>query len=411
MFKFIHLAWRNIWRNKRRSLITITAIAFAILMIAVTRSLQYGTYDVMESMAVSLYNGDLQIHRAGFQKEQSLTYFLADDEVDWEELVKKHPQLTGYCRRVTGFGLVSSDSGSVGAIIIGIEPDRETELTKFAGMVRAGDKLSASDDHQVLIGTTMARNLSINPGDSLVVLTQGYQNQMGADRYLVKGLVGVGQAELNRSLMIMPLQNAQDLFSLYGGVTQVVFRIKDFRRASEVAATLRAELRDDQYEILSWEKLMPELRQIIIVDNISGAIYLSFILIVVGIEIFNATMMGIVERSREFGVMQSIGMKPGQISVLLFLESMFKILLALVAGFLITWITISLLKNTSIPLPQDIKEAYSNYGFNLVDMRFSGRALIYLQPLIAVTAIGVLSFVLPLVKAHRLTPVKALHKT
>ena len=109
MRKLLTLAWRNIWRNKRRSLITISAIAFAILVVATTRSMQYGTYDSMEYMAVSLYNCEVQVHRNGFQHERSVDYFLAQDEKDWQALVETRPQYTAFSRRLTSFGLVSSD--------------------------------------------------------------------------------------------------------------------------------------------------------------------------------------------------------------------------------------------------------------------------------------------------------------
>jgi len=404
------LAWRNVWRNRRRSVITIAAIAFAILMVAITRSLQYGTYDTMESMAVSLYNGELQIHRRGFQKDQTLTNFMAMDELDWQALLRQHPALTGFSRRLRGFGLVSSDSSSAGALIVGIEPEREARLTLFSKMVGTGERLVPQDDHQVLIGATLAKNLQVEVGDSVVVLAQGYRNQLGADVYRIQGFVNAGQAELDRGLMIMPLHNAQDLYSLPEGITEVVFRTTDLRKAGAVSGQIAESLDAELYEVLSWEELMPELQQIIIVDNASGAIYLAFILLVVGIEIFNATMMSILERTREFGVMQAVGMKPVQISALLFLESMLKVGVALVLGLAISLIVISYLTQTAIPLPPDLQEAYASYGFVVEDIKFSGRSRVYFEPLISVAIIGVVAFIFPFIKAARLSPVAAFRK-
>ena len=147
---------------------------------------------------------------------------------------------------ITGFGLVSSDSSSAGALIVGIEPGRECEITQFVTLVKEGDRLAPGDDRRVLLGVTLARNLQVGVGDTVVVLTQGYRNQMGADTYLVKGTVGMGNAELERGLLIMPLHNAQELFSLYDGITQVVVSTTDFRKANSRAKRLMALLADQR---------------------------------------------------------------------------------------------------------------------------------------------------------------------
>jgi len=411
MTKFIRLAWRNIWRHKRRSLITISAIAFAVLIIAITRSLQYGTYDTMESMAVRLYTGEIQLHRTGYQKEQTLTYHLDQQALDWHKVLQAHPELRQFSRRVTGFGLVSADSASTGALIVGIEPEKETSITQFANLVVSGEKLQRSDDHLVLLGTLLGKILQADVGDTVVVLTQGYQNQMGADTYVVKGLLRAGQSELDRSLMIMPLSNAQELFSLPDGVTQVVFSSKDFRQAPELTRRLRKTLDGGQYEVLSWEDLLPELKQIIIIDNVSGAIYLAFILVVVGIEIFNATMLSVVERTREFGIMQAVGVKPHQIGGLIFLESSCKVVLALTAGLAFSLVVISILSRHPIPMPKDVVEAYAGYGFVFENMTFSAHARVYVEPLISIALISSVALLFPILKTMRLSPVEAFRKT
>lgn len=411
MRKFIKLAWRNIWRNRRRTLITISAVAFAILLTAVTRSLQYGTYDTMESLAVRLYHGEIQIQHPKFHDERTLNYFMQEDAFDWQKLVQDTPEITAYARRVTGFGLASSDSGSTGALIVGIEPEREREVSRFSVALQSGERLQRSDDRHVLIGRTLAKNLQLAIGDTCVVLTQGYRNQLGADKYVVKGTVSVGQAELDRTLLIMPLKNAQDLFSLENRITQAVFRTTDFRQAETLAQSLARRFSEQNLAVLAWPELLPELQQIITVDNVSGAIYLGFILIVVGIEIFNATMMNVIERTREFGVMQSIGMKPRQISGLILLESVQKVTIALTAGVLIAVAAVYVLAQYHIPLPADMVEAYADYGFVIDELKFIQQPRVYSEPIIAITLIALLAVIFPLIKTSRLSPVEAFRKT
>jgi len=410
MSRFIQLAWRNIGRNKRRSLITISAVSFAVVMVALTRSLQYGTYDVVESLAVQLFNGEIQIQRRGFQEEQALAYFLSQDQVDWDGLVRSVPEIAYYTRRITGFGLVSSDSSSAGALIVGIEPEREARITKFSTLVRKGRRLARADRKKVLLGETLAKNLQVDIGDTVVVLTQGYRNQLGADVYALKGIVRVGHAQLDRALMVMPLRDAQELFSLDSGVTQVVFSTVDFRKAPDITRRIEEHLPNSELEALSWHELMPELKQIIVVDNVSGAIYLGFILIVVGIEIFNATMMNIIERTREFGVLQAMGMKPYQISGLIFMESFIKVSIALILGLILSFVVVSILSRFSIPLPAELREAYASYGFVIEDIKFSDRVQVYIEPLVSIAIIAVLALLLPMLKTARLSPVEAFRK-
>ncbi len=408
--RLIKLSWRNVWRNRRRSLITIAAISFSIVIVALMRSLQYGTYDAMESLAVSLFHGEIQIQRQGFQEEQTLEYAFDGNAHDWHGLVHLYPEITAVSQRVTGFGLVSSDSSSAGALLVGIEPEYESKITRFSTMLAAGETLQTRDDHQVLLGASLAKNLRVDVGDTISVLTQGYHNELGADLYRIKGLLKLGNAELDRSLLVMTLENAQEIFSLYNQITQVVLHTNDFRKANAVANKIAQNL-DAQYAVLPWEKLMPELKQIILLDNISGAIYLVFLLLVVGFEIFNTTMMSLMERIREFGLLQSLGMKPVQIGNHLLMESLIKIFLALIMGLFVAMVLVSILSHHPIPLSEKIREGYASYGLVIENMKFSTKSRIYLEPVVAITLIALMAIIYPIIKTIKLTPVEALRKT
>ena len=410
MRKFIKIAWRNIWRNRRRSLITMAAIVFAVLISGITRSLQYGTYDALESYAVRLLVGELQIQRAGFQDKQTLAYAFPEDVFDWDDLLQQYPYLVTYAKRITGFGLVGSEVTSAGAMILGVQPDREIQVTHFMKQLAAGEPLEPGDDRLVLLGKTLAKNLQVGIGDTVVVLTQGYHNELGADSYVVKGLVRSGNIDLDRALMVMPLHNAQELFFLGNRITQVVFLTRDFRRADGFARQMNLTSNGLDFVCLSWEKLMPELVQLIAWDNVSGAIFLVFLLIIVGFEILNTTLMAIMERVREFGILQAIGVKPRQLGLMLLLETGFKITMALMTGLLLTFVVIQIVKNYPIPLSGELKKMMEAWGF-LTDFYFTSKPRVYLEPLIAVALISVLSILYPIRVATRLIPVEALRRT
>lgn len=411
MTKLLKLAWRDIWRNRRRSLLTMGAIVFAVVIISLANSVQYGTYDAMEELVVRVYTSDLQVHRAGFQEERTLSYSMEENEQDWARCFDDYPWVEAVSKRLTGFGLASSDSTSAGALIVGIEPENERAISTFANTPAQGQALSSEDRQSVLLGATLARNLNVTVGDSVVVLTQGYRNVMGADLYRVKGLVRTGSPDVDRAMMIMPLADAQYLFSMEGRFTEVVLRTNNFRRAESYASALRADLGEERYEVMPWRAMMPELQQMRALDDAGNYIFYVFLVLLIGFEIFNTTTMSMMERVREFGVMMSIGMKPRQISLLVTLELMMKVLLALAAGFVIMAVALAFLKDNPIPVTGELQQFYEEWGFTVEGISFSARPVIFLFPMLSVATVALLSMIYPILRMRRFSPVQALRTT
>ena len=411
MTKLLKLAWRDIWRNRRRSLLTMGAIVFAVVIISLANSVQYGTYDAMEELVVRVYTSDLQVHRAGFQEERTLSYSMEENEQDWATCFDDYPWVEAVSKRLTGFGLASSDSTSAGALIVGIEPENERAISTFANNPAEGQALSSEDRQSVLLGATLARNLNVAVGDSVVVLTQGYRNVMGADLYRVKGLVRTGSPDVDRAMMIMPLADAQYLFSMEGRFTEVVLRTSNFRRAEAYASAVRADLGEERYEVMPWRAMMPELQQMRALDDAGNYIFYVFLVLLIGFEIFNTTTMSMMERVREFGVMMSIGMKPRQISLLVTLELMMKVLLALAAGFVIMAVALAFLKDNPIPVTGELQQFYEEWGFTVEGISFSARPVIFLFPMLSVATVALLSMISPILRMRRFSPVQALRTT
>ena len=408
MSKWIKLAWRDIWRNRRRTLLTMSAIVFSCLLIGLANSVQYGTYDAMEELSVKLFPGEIQIHRAGYHDEQSFENSLQDAEYDWGSLTGSHPWLTDATRRITGFGLVSSDSSSAGSMIVGIEPDNEKRITTFSQNVIAGDVLTPEDRQNVLVGYGLAENLGLGVGDSIVVLTQGYQNAMGADIYRIKGLTRVGTPELDRGLIILPFPDAAYLFNMEGRFTELILKTSNFRNATDYAALLKTTFPEAQYEVMPWIEMLEDIQQTRALDDAGNMIFYMFLVLLIGFEIFNTTMMSVMERVREFGVMMSIGMKHGQISLIIILGLLIKVMLSLLLGMFITWIIVFFLKENPIPLSDDMMQMYEDLGFAIEGISFSARPVVFLFPFVSVSLVALLSMIYPVVKMRTFSPVDAL---
>lgn len=403
------LAWRNVWRNRRRSLITMSAVVFSVLLIAITRSLQYGSYDAMESQAVRLFTGEIQVQRAGYRDEQTFEYAL-DGEDAWQEAVSAAPFVTGAARRLTGFGLASSESSSAGVLVVGVEPALEASVTDFSDRLEDGAPLDAGSHGEALLGRVLARNLGVALGDTVIVLTQGLHNQMGAEAFRIRGLLKTGSLEMDRSTMVITLPSAQLLFSMEGRFTEVVLATEDFRRAADYARRIEHSLPGDGIRVYDWDTLMPELRQMILLDNVSGAIMLAFLLVLVGFEIFNTTTMAVLEREREFGVLQALGMRPGHLARLVATELAFKIALALAVAMTACGLLLWYLEGHPIPLSDDLARMYEEYGFSVDTLVFSTRPAVFFEPVLSVAGIALLSAVYPVVRVLRLETVVALRR-
>lgn len=406
----VKLAWRNVWRNRRRSLLTISAIVFSTIIITLASSLQAGTYEAAESNAIGFMTGEIQVHYAGYNDEPSLTHSIDLSTLAVDQVSKELAWVNNQSKRLIGFGLISSDSSSAGAMVIGIEPENEREVSAFARAPVQGEYLSSSDHQQILIGRTLASNLRVSVGDTIAVLTQGYRSVMGADLYRVKGLIDSGSLDIDRSTMIMRLAEAQDLFAMPGRITHLVLRTDDPYDAPSHAAQIKESLSEAEVEVMTWEELMPELAQTKALDDAGNYVFYTFLLLLIGFEIFNTTTMSVMERIREFGIMQSIGMKPYTLSVLVFLELSIKVIASLViSALLITGLFIAL-KDVTIPLPEEAMELYRSFGFMFEGIKFSMRADVFVFPFVSVYLVSLFASLYPSLKVFGYSPVSAMRK-
>ena len=406
MPKLLTLAWRDVWRHRRRTFLTMGAILFAVVLISVASSMQTGTYEAMENLVVRLHTSDLQIQHAGFHKERMLEYSLEEGALDVEALKAQHPWITTATRRLTGFGLVSSDSASAGVMIAGIEPDTEPLVSNLLSNVST--PLVSGHPQDVLLGSMLANNLGLSPGDSVVVLTQGYHNVMGADIYVVRGLVRTGTPEIDRSMMVMSLTAAQELLSMPGRYTELVLRTDRHDRARQHAETVQGSLTDSSYVALPWQTLMPDMDQMRRLDDASNYIFYTFLLLLIGFEIFNTTAMSMMERVREFGVMMAMGLKPSQISGLVAMELALKTLMGVGAGLVVASMLIAIVGQEPIALSERMTEMYEDFGFLVDGFYFTSKPSIYTFPVVSVLVMSLVSMLFPVFKMRRYSPVHAL---
>jgi len=332
------MAWRNIWRNTRRTILTICAIAFASLLLVFMLSFQFGSYETMINTSVKIQTGHLQIQAQEFQEKKNIRQ-VVPVPAKIAEILKTIPNIAAYTFRCQAFSLVSSNERTYGIAVTGLDPDREADVSRLKSLIREGDFLAAEDTDQALIGRLLAQNLRVKLGDELTVLGQGRDGSIAATVVQVKGIFSSGISDFDRAAIHIPLKTFQEVYSMQGAVHEVVVIADSLRNIDGIKTRVETGLLSLHLKkplmVLDWDALMPGLRQSIEMDLISGLIFYLLLVLVVAFSILNTFLMAIFERTREFGVLMAIGTAPGRLTKVLLIESMTMTLIGIVTGIIV----------------------------------------------------------------------------
>ncbi len=333
----VKMAWRNLWRNTRRTVLTIAAIAFACLLLVFMLSWQFGTYDVMINTAVGIHSGHLQVQAKGYNDKQAV-YQVVPDPASVSAAVAGVPQVTAHTLRAKAFAMASSARRTYGAMAVGIAPASEAAVSTLAKLIFEGEFLAKTDTDQALAGRLLAQNLKIGLGEELVLLGQGRDGSVAATVVKIKGIINSGQDVFDRSTVLIPLGLFQESFAMQGTVHEVVLRCRSLQDVAPVKLQLQdklaAQIKSDTLVVLDWTELMPGLLESIKLDLVSGFIFYFILIIVVAFSILNTFLMSVFERTREFGVMLAMGTTPGRLTRILLFESSSMTLIGILIGAL-----------------------------------------------------------------------------
>ncbi len=332
------MAWRNIWRNPRRSILTIAAIAFASLLLVFMLSWQFGSYATMIDAVVKVQTGHLQIQAKGYNEERETRQVVPDPELITSRF-DQIPGIAAWTWRGQAFALAASEKRTYGALVTGIDPAREASVSRIRDFVREGDFLDGSDPYTALVGSLLAGNLKVGLGDEITLLGQGRDGSTAATVVMVKGIFNSGQDELDRNALYMTLPAFQETFTMGKAVHEIVILADDLEDIPQIRATLRKDIaavgESDALVVLTWSELMPGVLQSIKIDLVSGFIFYLILIVIIAFSILNTFLMVLFERTREFGVLLALGTTPGRLSRLLLIESTAMTLLGVVIGIVL----------------------------------------------------------------------------
>lgn len=400
----LKLAWRSIWRNWRRSLITILAVFFATLLSIAMRGMQIGIYEVNIKNAVEMFSGYLQVQRNGFQDNQTLSRSFKDsDEI--KNALKANDHVTGFSPRIYANGLIGRNKGnSFGAAIFGVDPVQELRVSKLHEKIKDGKFLNKDSIYQVVVGYKLLKNLDLEIGDEVVILSSGFDGSTGNYKYRIVGTSRFGNTEMDAMSIFMRLDAAKELLTMNDRYSVYTVSIDDMKNLQETQNELKSAIKDTSLTVLNWEEIMPSLKQSIEFDNVSGIVYLGFLVIIVAFGILNTVVMSITERFREFGVMLALGTKNIKLTIIVFFETIFMTLIGVLAGNIVGYILNYCMMKNPIDLSGDMAEMYEQFGF-LPQLHSTVAPEIFISTSISIFVIALLVYIYP---AYRLSKLEAL---
>lgn len=398
------IAWRNIWRVRNRTFITLFAIAISLVFAIVMRGMQLGSYDLMMKNAVENYSGYIQIHKNGYWNDKTIDNVFSDSD-SLRKIIHQNKYINFIVPQINNNALAAYNIQSKGVLISGIIPDVEDKRMSLSSKIVKGKFLS-DNDNGVIIAEKLAEFLKIDVGDTIVLRSNGYHGMSADGIFPVRGILKFPLPAMNSSFILMDIHTAQNFFSLDNRVTEYSINLTDRNKIKPVIADLRSKLSDD-YEIMPWNKIRPDLFQEIESDNASGLIFIGLLYLIIAFGVFGTIMMMTLERKKEFGVMVAVGLKKAKLTLIVVIETFIIGFLGILAGIGMALPINYYFHVNPIQLTGSLAVAMESFGIEPI-MPFALQADYFLNQAYAVTIILIIVLIYPLSTIMRLNTMKAL---
>lgn len=404
---YLMLAWRNLWRHRRRTIIVAVAMAMGLGLMMFYDGLMAGFDQAIYGNAIKVLGGNIQVHAQGYNTDigQNPLLPLPDDQAVVQAALAQ-PLVESATRRIITGGLLTNPEGAFGVNIVGIEPEKELAVNLAAQHITSGRYLQKEDGDVILIGQGLADAMDVAAGDRISMVGRSTHDQMRQRTMTVAGVYDLGMPEYEKSTVYVSLKEAQSLFDLAGRSTEVAIVLKQLGTEPKVIAAIQPAL--PGYEVDTWRNNYPELLAAITTKNGVMNIFGVIILLIAGIGILNLLLMAVYERTREIGLLGALGLKPRQISLLFILEGTLMGLVGVAFGIVFGLLINGLLRMVGL----DFSSMSSAVEYMAL---ISGR--IYptwgveklLNRALTVGIIAALAALIPASEAARREPAEALH--
>ncbi|MCB9743865.1 MAG: ABC transporter permease [Alphaproteobacteria bacterium] len=404
------VAWRNLFRQTRRSLITASAMAFGMAVCMGMIALTDGMYAQFYEVLVERRLGHVQVHHPDYPFKRQLHDTIRGGD-DMMAALQDDPLVKGLSGRLFGQALVGGDERSTGAQLLGVRPELERSVTRLAEQVEQGRFLSEQAAGEAVVGEGLAETLHLGVGDELVVITQAADGSMGNALMTISGVFRSGSQTLDRSGVYVHLDDLRGLLALEGQLHEIIVTTYDVDDAEALRADVEAARSEPELLVRTWDEADPSAAQMMKSQTASTAIMLGAIFGVAAIGVLNTMLMAVLERTRELGVLRALGLSPGRLMSLVILESMMLGAVACVAGGVLGGLFDAYLVVYGVDWSVGDGEGLSQMGVTLDPIV---KAVVEPGSVVATIAslfaVCVLASVWPAVRAARLSPVEAMRE-
>jgi putative ABC transport system permease protein len=403
----IKLAWRNLWRNRRRSLISISSVLFAVLLAILLYSMEQGSYQRMIDSMVKYSTGYIQIQDVLYEDEPSIDNSMLFDDHIHELLEKFDNEIDYYVPRIQNFALVATDDQTRGAMVMGIAPEHELKLNNLLDDLVAGEFI-VSGDEDILVAEGLASILSAGVGDTLVLLGQGFRGTTAAGKFRIKGILDLNIPEMNNNTVYLSLETAQWFCVTGDRLTSLIIMPKKPKHTHQLAGNIEALIDKEWYNVLTWDDMLEDLLALMKFDMAGSMVMLMILYIVITFGLYGTILTMMLERQREFAMLLSLGMKRAQLATVCFMESVFLTISGVIAGIAISIPVQLYFYYNPIRLKGDMADAIMDYGFEPI-MPFSMDPVVFWSQAKVVLVIAILIGLYPVYKVFRLNIMDVKH--
>jgi putative ABC transport system permease protein len=399
----LQLATRNIWRNSRRTLITMASVTFAVMLASTMKSLQEGVFSKLIDDLVGHYSGHIQIHGKGYFDAKSLDYSISipDTALDY---LKQAKNVRALAPRLESYVLVAADSATIGGMMVGVDPICEAGLSNLDARVIEGAYFRTGDN-ALIVAEKFAEKLRVGIGDTLALIGQGYHGITAADKYVVCALARFSTPALNESLLFLPLPAAQKMLGTGKQITSIAVSVLDAHELDKTRKSM-IEFIGPAFEVYDWKQMMPDIENHIQSDSKNFYLFFGILYLLIGMGMFGTVLMMVNERRDELGMLIAIGMSRARIAGMLLLETVIIALIGTVVGLLVGVLIVWYFTEHPIRFGAELAESYRRFGFD-PEWPAILNSRIFIDQSIIVLVISLLVSLYPYGFAMRLTAMDA----
>jgi ABC-type lipoprotein release transport system permease subunit len=396
------IAWRNLWRNRRRTWLTAGGVAFAVMLLTAALSLQSGSYATMIDTGTGLYHGHIQIQNEAYQDHPKLRNTVPEASALVAAL-RQRPVVAAVAPRLTAYALVSDEDRSFAAQLLGVDPDVEPRVSSIARSTTQGRFIEGGSE--AFIGAALAHNLGVEVGDEIVALGSDREGALAAMALEVVGIFETGHPDLDRATLEIPIETFREAYGMGDEVHHIAIRLHHAVDNDPLVAELNREL-PAGVRALHWRELLPELEQAIELDRVSSVFFYAILALLVLFSVVNTFIMTVFERTHEFGMLIAVGVRRWGIVGMLQLEALWMSLVGVVLGGVLVAPLLLWMIESGIPMGES---AELMRQFHMPDRLYGGRNFLLMGsvPVALIIACQLAAF-LPFQRVRRIVPADAL---